>query len=244
VKSNFFNKPVGNIYLKPISNSEVVSQILYGEKFKVLSKKKNWLQIKTYYDNYIGYIRIDKFLKTFKPTNKIFKLESRIFKRRGKKFFQTENFLFFGSGVSVINKNKNFLEFEKNRWIKKIDAKKIDHFEKNFIKILKLFLNTKYLWGGKTSRGIDCSALIQNFFYYNRIFFPRDSKDQMRYCKKKLNKELIKGKIIFWKGHVAYKFNKNELIHAYGPKKRVLLMNVNKTIEKIFNDTGLKPIYI
>jgi hypothetical protein len=235
---------VGNIYLKPISNSEVVSQILYGEKFKVLSKKKNWLQIKTYYDNYIGYIRIDKFLKTFKPTNKIFKLESRIFKRRGKKFFQTENFLFFGSGVSVINKNKNFLEFEKNRWIKKIDAKKIDHFEKNFIKILKLFLNTKYLWGGKTSRGIDCSALIQNFFYYNRIFFPRDSKDQMRYCKKKLNKELIKGKIIFWKGHVAYKFNKNELIHAYGPKKRVLLMNVNKTIEKIFNDTGLKPIYI
>ena len=230
--------------MKPISNSEVVSQILYGEKFKVLSKKKNWLQIKTYYDNYIGYIRIDKFLKTFKPTNKIFKLESRIFKRRGKKFFQTENFLFFGSGVSVINKNKNFLEFEKNRWIKKIDAKKIDHFEKNFIKILKLFLNTKYLWGGKTSRGIDCSALIQNFFYYNRIFFPRDSKDQMRYCKKKLNKELIKGKIIFWKGHVAYKFNKNELIHAYGPKKRVLLMNVNKTIEKIFNDTGLKPIYI
>ena len=230
--------------MKPISNSEVVSQILYGEKFKVLSKKKNWLQIKTYYDNYIGYIRIDKFLKTFKPTNKIFKLESRIFKRRGKKFFQTENFLFFGSGVSVINKNKNFLEFEKNRWIKKIDAKKIDHFEKNFIKILKLFLNTKYLWGGKTSRGIDCSALIQNFFYYNRIFFPRDSKDQMRYCKKKLNKELIKGKIIFWKGHVAYKFNKNELIHDYGPKKRVLLMNVNKTIEKIFNDTGLKPIYI
>ena len=219
MKSNFFNKPVGNIYLKPISNSEVVSQILYGEKFKVLSKKKNWLQIKTYYDNYIGYIRIDKFLKTFKPTNKIFKLKSRIFKRRGKKFFQTENFLFFGSGVSVINKNKNFLEFEKNRWIKKIDVKKINHFEKNFTKILKLFLNTKYLWGGKTSRGIDCSALIQNFFYYNRIFFPRDSKDQMRYCKKKLNKKLIKGKIIFWKGHVAYKFNKNELIHAYGPKK-------------------------
>jgi len=244
VKSNFFNKPVGNIYLKPDSNSEVVSQILYGEKFKVLSKRKNWLQIKTYYDNYIGYIRIDKFLKTFKPTNKIFKLKSRIFKKKGKKFLQTENFLFFGSGVSVISKNKNFLEFEKNKWIKNIDAKKIDHFEKNFIKILKLFLNTKYLWGGKTFRGIDCSALIQIFFYYNRIFFPRDSKDQMRYCKKKLNKELTKGKIIFWKGHVAYRFNKNELIHAYGPKKRVLLMNVHKTIEKIFNDTGLKPIYI
>jgi hypothetical protein len=235
---------VGNIYLKPISNSEVVSQILYGEKFKVLSKKKNWLQIKTYYDNYIGYIRIDKFLKTFKPTNKIFKLESRIFKRRGKKFFQTENFLFFGSGVSVINKNKNFLEFEKNRWIKKIDAKKIDHFEKNFIKILKLFLNTKYLWGGKTSNGIDCSALIQIYFYYNRFFFPRDSKDQIKYCKKKLKIKMIKNNIIFWKGHVAYCLSKNKLIHAYGPRKKVVVMNIKKTINKIFKDTKLKPIYI
>ena len=66
----------------------------------------------------------------------------------------------------------------------------------------------------------------------------------MKYCKKKNFKRFIKGKIIFWKGHVAYSFSKNELIHAYGPKKRVLLMDVNKTIEKIFKDTGLKPIYI
>ena len=54
---------------------------------------------------------------------------------------------------------------------KKKDTRSINHFEKNFLKIFKLFLNTKYLWGGKTSQGIDCSALIQIYFYYNRIFF-------------------------------------------------------------------------
>ena len=72
------------------------------------------------------------------------------------------------------------MEFEKNKWIKKIDTKNINHYEKDIIKVLKLFFNTKYLWGGKTSNGIDCSALIQIYFYYNRIFFPRDTKDQIK----------------------------------------------------------------
>ena len=55
MKNNFFNYPIANINLKPSLNSEVTSQIIYGEKFKILSKKKNWLKIKTSYDNYIGY---------------------------------------------------------------------------------------------------------------------------------------------------------------------------------------------
>ncbi len=244
MKNNFFNKPVTNINLKPSSNSEVVSQILYGEKFRIISKKKGWIKIKTTYDNYSGYIKENKFFNKFRPTNKIYKLNARIFKKKGNRFLQTENFLYFGSGISIKNKSKKFLEFEKNKWIKKIDTKNINHFEKDILKILKLFLNTKYLWGGKTSNGIDCSALIQIFFYYNRIFFPRDSKDQLKYCKKKINKRFIKDKIIFWKGHVAYCSNKKKLIHAYGPKKRVLIMNINKTIKKIFKDTKLNPIYI
>ena len=244
MKNNFFNKPLENINLKPFSNSEITSQILYGEKFKILSKRKKWIKIKTNYDNYEGYIKRNKFFKKFKPTNKICKLKSRIFKKKGNKFLQTKNFLYFGSRISVINKNKRFFKFESNKWIKKDDVKQIDHYEKSFIKVLKLFLNIKYLWGGKTSKGIDCSALIQIFFYYNRIFFPRDSKDQIKYCKKKIKKKLLKGRIIFWKGHVAYCLNRKKLIHAYGPKKKVLIMDKKQTINKIFKDTKLSPIYI
>ena len=82
MKNNFFNRPVGNINLKPNSNSEIVSQILYGEKFIILSKKKSWLKIKTDFDNYIGYIRKNKFTRIFEPTNKICKLKSKIFKKK------------------------------------------------------------------------------------------------------------------------------------------------------------------
>ena len=244
MKNNFFNKSVGNIYSKPHSKSEVVSQILYGEKFEIFSKNKNWLKIKTDFDNYIGFIKKNKFNQNFNPSNKIYKLKSKIFKKVNNKFFPTKNFLYFASGISIKRKNKNYVEFEKNKWIKMNDLKKINHYENNFIKIFKLFLRCKYLWGGKTSNGIDCSALIQIYFYYNRIFFPRDTKDQLNYCKKKSIKKLIKKNIIFWKGHVAFCLSKEKLIHAYGPKKKVIIMDINKTIDRIFKTTKLKPIYV
>ena len=244
MKNNFFNKSIGNINSEPFLNSEVTSQILYGEKFKILSKNKGWIKIKTKYDNYTGFIKNQKFLKKFKPTNKIYNLKSRIFRKKGNKFFQTKNFLYFGSRISVTSKSKGFFEFEKNKWIKISDTKKINHSEKNLIKILKLFLDVKYLWGGKSAEGIDCSALIQIFFYYNRIFFPRDTKDQIKYFRRITDRKNFKKNIIFWKGHVAYCLNKKNLIHAYGPKKKVLIMNIKKTINKIFKDTKLKPIQI
>ena len=233
MKNNFFKSPVGNINSKPSINSDVISQILYGEKFEILSKKKNWFKIKTNFDNYVGYIKKNKFKQNFKPTHKVYELKSRIFKRTNSKFLPTNSFLSFASGISIKNIKNNFIEFEKNKWIKINDTKKIDHYENDFIKIFKLFLGSKYLWGGKTSIGIDCSALIQIYFYYNRTFFPRDTKDQIKFCKRKSKQKLYKGDIIFWKGHVGTCISQSKFIHAYGPRKKVLVMPTNLTIKLI-----------
>ncbi len=240
MKNNFLNKSVANIYFKPSTNSEVVSQILYGEKFKILLKRKKYIKIKTHYDNYIGYIKKGKFLENFKPSYKISKIKSRIFFKRDKRFLSSNHYLYYGSGVCKRNENKKYIEFEKNKWIKKSDIKNIDHHEKNYIKIFKFFLNTKYLWGGKTCDGIDCSALIQIYFYYNRIFFPRDTKDQIRFCKRKRSKNRLKGDIVFWKGHVGICLNKSRFIHAYGPKKKVIIMPTGQTIKLIDKTANLK----
>jgi len=244
MKNNFFNIAVKNIYTKPSFKSEVSSQILYGEKFEILSEKKGWVKIKTYFDNYIGYIKKQKFRREFEPKLKIFKLKSRIFIKKKNKFSPLKSFLYFASGVSVLSENKDFIEFEKNRWIKKKDTKGINHYENNYLKIIKLFLNSKYLWGGKTLNGIDCSALIQIYFYYNRIFFPRDTKDQIKYCKGKKNVRFEKGDIIFWNGHVGICINKSKIIHAYGPRKKVLIMPTNTTIELIKKTANLKVVKV
>ena len=245
MKNNFFfRNKFANIYEKSSQKSEVCSQILYGEKFKILSKNKKWLKIKTSFDNYTGYINDLNYVDKFNPKYKIFKLKSEIFKGlKNKKLSKTKSYLPFASKISIIRENKKFIEFEKNKWIKRIDLKKINHIEKDYLKIIKLFLNTKYVWGGKNHTGIDCSAILQLFFYYNGIFYPRDTKDQVKYLSE--NNDLYKykkGDILFWKGHVAICKNSKKLIHAYGPKKKVLYMDIINTINRIKKTTNLKLI--
>ena len=232
MKNNYFyKKPLSNIYKKPSEVSEVTSQIIYGEKFKVLSKNKSWLRIKTSYDNYIGYIKNKNYTDDHNPTHKIFTLKTNIFNKQKNK---TKYFLPFASKISIIRENKKFVEFEKNKWILKKDIKKIDHEEKNYLKILKLFLKTKYVWGGKTYKGVDCSAILQLFYYYNNKFYPRDTKDQLKYSKGNIKiKKFKKGDVIFWRGHVAICTDAKKLIHAYGPEKKVLIMPITKTINRI-----------
>ena len=108
-----------NIYEEPKIKSKLSSQILYGEKFKITYKKKNWFKIKTSYDNYIGYIKNKKFKIKSNPTLKVNSLKSGIFKKVNGKFKKTNQFLYFASRVSKLQEDNKFLEFEKNKWIKK-----------------------------------------------------------------------------------------------------------------------------
>jgi len=238
VKNNFFfKKEYSNIYKTTSRFSEVTSQILYGEKFKILSKNKDWIKIKSLFDNYVGYIKNKNYVKIYKPTHKVYSLKAFIY---NKPYNKTKTFLPFASKFSIIDENKNFIQFDKNKWLKKKDIKKINHKEKDFTKIIRLFLKTKYVWGGKTYKGIDCSALLQLFYYYNNLYYPRDTKDQIEYSKIKLKRKIFKkGDIIFWKGHVAVCINSKKLIHAYGPEKKVLIMPIIKTIERIKRTANL-----
>ena len=163
MKNNFFYKNhFSNIYKRSSKLSEVTSQILYGEKFKILKKGRRFYKIITKYDNYTGYIKRSKHLSKFVGTHKVSVLKSRIFKYpKNLKKFKSKNFLSFSSKIQVIKKKNNFVMFEKNKWLKAKDIRPINQKNKNILKVLKLFLNCKYKWGGKTHDGIDCSALIQ-----------------------------------------------------------------------------------
>ena len=241
--SNFFCKSSHlNLYEKPSYKSKICSQILYGEKFRILLKKKKFIKVKTSYDNYIGYIKSSNHINKFKPTHKVSILKSRIFKYpKSLTKYKSKKFLSFSSKIQIIKKNKNFVMFDKNKWLNIKDTKLINQKEIDFLKILKLFLKCKYKWGGKTFSGIDCSALVQIFYQYNNKYFPRDTKDQIKYSKKSLKRKNFKrGDLIFWKGHVAICLNSTKLIHAYGPKKRVTIMPIKRTIYQIEKTANLK----
>ena len=236
MQNNFFCKnPYINLYEKSSYKSKIASQILYGEKFKILSKKKKFFKAKNLYDGYIGYIKSYKHINKFKPNHKIITLKSRIFKGpKNLLKYRSKKFLPFSSKIQILNKNKNFIMFENNKWLYAKDVKPINQKEKNILKILKLFLNCKYKWGGKTYNGIDCSGIVLLFYKFNNKFFPRDTINQIKYKKGFIKKKKFKlGDIIYWNGHVAICINSKKLIHAYGPRKKVLVMPIKKTIRLI-----------
>ena len=101
--SFFCNKPYINLYEFGSLRSKISSQLLYGEKFKILDKKKEFLKIKTHYDNYIGYTKLSKFTKDFKETNKVSVLKSRIFTSPNNLTkSKTKRFLPFASKIQII----------------------------------------------------------------------------------------------------------------------------------------------
>ena len=217
--------------------------MLYGENFTVLRKFRNWYKIKLHTDNYVGFINRKKFTNPLKPTHKVSVLTANIYKKPFTKTKQNKK-LTFSSKICAKKKYGSFIKFE-NQWIRTKDLLPINYKDKNIFSKINLFEGRKYKWGGKNFNGVDCSALVQLFFNFNNKFCPRDTKDQLNYFKKKVKLQNIKkNDLIFWRGHVAIILSKNKLIHAYGPSKKVLIMNINYAIKKIEKTANLKVVGI
>ena len=190
-----------NLYKKPSTKSEIVTQMIYGDSFSISQKNKKWLKIKI-------------------------------------------NELTFGSKIRIIDKKNQFYKFAKG-WINKKDVSLISFKEKNYFKKINIFKNIRYKWGGKSFKGIDCSALVQICLQFNNKFCPRDAKDQLKYFKKNIKLDNVKkNDIIYWKGHVAVALNNKKLIHAYGPMKKTVIMEIDQTIKRINKTANLKVIGI
>ena len=229
-----------NLYKKASTKSEVVTQMLYGESFSVFKRNGRWLKIKIKEDGYKGYIQNKNFSKFNKPSHKISVLKAKIYRLPNKS--KRLNILPFGSKIKVSERKNNFLKFSKG-WIHKNDIKPISYVEKNPFKKINIFKSIKYKWGGKSFKGIDCSGLIQIFLNFNNKFCPRDAKDQVRYFKKNVKlKNIKKNDIIYWKGHVALAISNKKLIHAYGPMKKTIVMDIKQTIRRIKKTANLKVI--
>jgi len=237
------NSPVINVYKKKNIKSELVTQLLYGDTFKKIKKTGVWIKIKNDRDNYKGYIKNNNFPYNQKNTHKICSVSTALHSKPNNNN-KINKKLSFGSEIKVLKKKGNFSKFD-NFWINKKDLKEINYKTNDIFRNIKKFINIKYKWGGKHFSGVDCSGLIQLFLNFNNKFCPRDTREQIKYFKKRIKlKNIRKNDLIFWKGHVAVVVSRYNLIHAYGPLSKTVVMPINKTIDLIYKTAGLKVIGI
>ena len=236
------NYPIVNLYKRSSSKSEIVTQMIYGESFRIDSKSSKWMKIKIKEDGYVGYIKRRKFIPYLKSTHKVSTLSANIYKKPN--FKNKIGSLPYVAKIKVDKINSKFAKF-KNKWIELKNIKPLTYKNKSIFKDIKIFKNVRYKWGGKTFEGIDCSALIQIFFNFNNEFCPRDSGQQAKFFKKNINlKNIKKNDIIYWKGHVALALSNKKLIHAYGPLKKTLIMSIPKTIKRIKKTANLEVVSV
>jgi cell wall-associated NlpC family hydrolase len=93
--------------------------------------------------------------------------------------------------------------------------------EPDWVAVAELFLETPYLWGGRTSEGIDCSGLVQTALMAAGVASPRDSDMQEAMLGEAIDIDepeapLARGDLVFWKGHVGVMRDSLTLLHANG----------------------------
>jgi len=234
--------PVVNLYKKNSAKSEIVTQMIFGESFKIINQASKWIQIQIKEDGYIGYVKNKKFISYLKPTHKVCVLSANIYKNSN--FKKKIGKLSYVSKIKVEKINSKFSGFQ-NKWIETKNIRPLKYINEDTFKDIKIFKSIKYKWGGKTFSGIDCSALVQVFLNFNNKFCPRNTVQQTKFFKKNVNlKNIKKNDIIYWKGHVALAISTKKLIQAYGPRNKVLIMDIQKTIELIKKTANLKITFI
>lgn len=216
--------PVIPMRNKKSDKSEMINQILFGETFKILQKNKNWSYIELQHDQYRGWID-NKQYHILNNNNRTFNISNK--KHANIKVNNIQQPLILGSLIPQEKIIKQQLKISENLHF--CTMKPINTW---FVKIAKKYLNTPYLWGGRTTLGIDCSGYTQMVYRFFNIQLPRDAYQQEKIGKtiEKINTIKL-GDLAFFGTqksitHVGIVLGVNKIIHASG-KVRIDILDSN-----------------
>jgi hypothetical protein len=192
------------------SKSELVSQLIYGELFKVIEKKEKWFYIESIDDKYSGWINHSQFKEILEQDfKKVKKIKSKLLNNISSEI-ETEN-----GNMSITIGSKISSAFILNHKLKQKEYSK-SSIIKNSLK----FLNSPYLWGGRTPYGIDCSGFSQQVYKLNGFQLARDASQQALQGKEVKLEKAKPGDLAFFGDkkitHVGIIMDSNKIIHSFG----------------------------
>lgn len=206
----------------PSHKSEMLSQILFGEKYTEIDRSGKWIKIETQFDNYYGWIDLDHLQQTIDTENSA----GYVLNKNLLCFRNDKTKMILEPGCEIYNPDFEKKQFStgKNTYTASEDFTEAhisssDSFPETALK----YINSPYIWGGRIPSGIDCSGLTQLVYKIHGVKIPRDSWQQAETGRSiDFISEAEPGDLVFFDNengkisHVGMIFSKGLVIHASG----------------------------
>jgi cell wall-associated NlpC family hydrolase len=223
----------------PSHEAPLDTEALKGERVAVYETTgEGWCWAQLQSDGYVGWLPANALAEPgAQPTHKVSALRTLVFPSANIKQ-QPIDALSLGARLAIVRMDERFAVIASGGFIPARHVSAIDTHENDFVSVAERFLGVPYLWGGKTSFGLDCSGLVQVSLQACGIQSLRDSDMQERNAGARIEmdsslKNLQRGDLIFWKGHVAIARDNATMVHANAFHMAVAIEPVAEAVARI-----------
>jgi Bacterial dipeptidyl-peptidase Sh3 domain/NlpC/P60 family len=237
---------------EPSPEAPLDTEVLHGERVTIYDDNgEGWCWGQLGSDGYVGWMPTNALSEPGPPpTHRVAALRTLVFPVRNIKAPPLDA-LPFGSRVAVSAAQRDgggdLIDLASGFCVPTRHLAPVDSTEPDFVAVAERFLGVPYLWGGKTSLGIDCSGLVQTALTACGIGCPRDSDMQERSLGIALSTDdpasWRRGDLVFWKGHVAIVRDNDSIVHANAYHMAVAIEPTGEALRRIA-DAGSTPVSV
>ncbi|RFC65151.1 NlpC/P60 family protein [Fulvimarina endophytica] len=241
--------PLAPLHREPDHDAFLDTEALFGERLLVFDETSGpdgepWAWVQLDDDGYVGYTpfaaleRLGEETEASLPTHRIAVPRTLLFPEPDIKRPPVAD-LPMGALVTAVeeaeDRNARYHLLASGGAIVQQHATALGKDVEDFVAVAERFLETPYLWGGKSALGIDCSGLVQLACQMAGIDAPRDSGDQARELGTRIAgiEALQRGDLIFWPGHVGIMVDGRRIIHANAHHMMTAIEPLNDALERL-----------